>query len=114
MTNMSAKGPITMNKTQELIMIGIDVAKDKLDVALDDKHTITVSNDKKSFQELLKAAPNPGQACFAMEAAGGYEKPLANFFQDNSHCVAVFNPKRVRNYANAMGAYAKNDPIDPG
>jgi transposase len=111
---MSAKGPITMNKTQELIMIGIDVAKDKLDVALDDKHTITVSNDKKSFQELLKATPNPGQACFAMEAAGGYEKPLANFFQDNSHCVAVFNPKRVRNYANAMGAYAKNDPIDPG
>ena len=109
---MSAKGPITMNKTQELIMIGIDVAKDKLDVALDDKHTITVSNDKKSFQELLKAAPNPGQACFAMEAAGGYEKPLANFFQDNSHCVAVVNPKRVRDYANAMGAYEKNDRID--
>jgi len=109
---MSAKGPITMNKTQELIMIGIDVAKDKLDVALDDKHTITVSNDKKGFQELLKAAPNPSQACFIMEATGGYEKPLANFLQDHSHAVAVVNPKRVRDYANAMGAYAKNDRID--
>ena len=54
---MSAKGPITMNKTQELIMIGIDVAKDKLDVALDDKHTITVSNDKKKLPRAVESRP---------------------------------------------------------
>jgi transposase len=109
---MSTKGSIIMNKPQEFIMIGIDVAKDKLDIALDDHHTISVSNDKKGFQALLKAAPNPSQACFIMEATGGYEKPLANFLQDNSYAVAVVNPKRVRDYANAMGAYAKNDRID--
>jgi hypothetical protein len=53
---MSAKGSLIMNKPQEFIMIGIDVAKDKLDIALDDHHTISVSNDKKGFQALLKAA----------------------------------------------------------
>lgn len=102
----------TETETKEYAMIGIDVAKDKLDVALDDKHTITVSNDEKGFNELLKAVPNPDQACFVMEATGGYEKPPANFLLEKGHAVAVVNPKRVRDYANAMGAYAKNDRID--
>lgn len=109
---MSTKGSLIMNNPQEFIMIGIDVAKDKLDIALDDHSTIPLSNDKKGFQTLLKAVSNPCQACFVMEATGGYEKSVARFLQDHNHAVAVVNPKRVRDYANAMGAYAKNDRID--
>jgi len=101
-----------MNKTNEFTIIGVDVAKLKLDVALDDKHTIAVANDEEGFTKLLKAVPNLDQVCFVMEATGGYEKPLANFLQSKGYAVAVVNAKRVRDYANAMGAYAKNDRID--
>jgi transposase len=47
-----------------------------------------------------------------MEATGGYERKLVAFLQAREIAVAVVNPKRVRDYANAMGAYAKNDRID--
>ncbi|MDD2740291.1 MAG: transposase [Methylomonas lenta] len=101
-----------MKLAQELNMIGIDVAKNKLDIALDDARTITVSNDEKGFNALLKAVENPCQTCFVMEATGGYEQPLAHFLLAKNLSVSVVNPKRVRDYANAMGAYAKNDRID--
>lgn len=101
-----------MNKTNEFTMIGVDVAKLKLDIALDDKHTITVANNEEGFNKLLKAVSHLDSVCFVMEATGGYEKPLANFLQAKGYAVAVVNAKRVRDYANAMGAYAKNDRID--
>jgi len=47
-----------------------------------------------------------------MEASGGYEKAFVNYLLNQTIKVAVVNAKRVRDYANAMGAYAKNDAID--
>jgi transposase len=47
-----------------------------------------------------------------MEATGGYEKPLVSFLLTENIKVAVVNAKRVRDFANAMGATAKNDRMD--
>ena len=47
-----------------------------------------------------------------MEATGDYEKLLVSFLLTEDIKVAVVNAKRVRDFANAMGAYAKNDLID--
>ena len=55
---------------------------------------------------------NIDQGCFVMEATGGYERKLVSFLQSKEIAVAVVNAKRVRDYANSMGAYAKNDRID--
>lgn len=101
-----------MNKPVEYFMIGVDVAKLKMDVALSDKQTITVTNDPEGFNQLLKAISIHDSVCFVMEATGGYERALSNFLQTKKYAIAVVNPKRVRDYANAMGAYAKNDRID--
>lgn len=101
-----------MNKPVECFMIGVDVAKLKLDVALNDKQTITVTNDPEGFNQLLKAIPAHDPVCFVMEATGGYERALSNILQTKGYAIAIVNPKRVRDYANAMGAYAKNDRID--
>ena len=94
------------------LIIGIDVAKDHWDVALDDRQTLRLDNNEAGFQALLRAVPDSSRACWVMEATGGYEKALVNFLQAQGLAVAVVNTKRVRDYANAMGAYAKNDRID--
>lgn len=93
-------------------LVGVDVAKLKLDIAIDDKTVLTIDNQEESFKKLLKNFPDMGQVCFVMEATGGYEKKLASFLQTKELAVAVVNAKRVRDYANSMGAYAKNDRID--
>lgn len=43
----------------------------------------------------------------------GYERKLVAFLQAREIAVAVVNPKRVRDYANAMGAYAKMTASTP-
>jgi transposase len=97
---------------KKLQMIGVDVAKQKLDVSVDDHTALTIDNDEASFKNLLKRIPDRGSVCLAMEATGGYERKPVAFLQSRNIAVAVVNPKRVRDYAKAMGAYAKNDRID--
>ena len=100
------------NANHKFNMIGVDVAKLKLDIAIDDKTVLTIDNQEESFNKPLKTIPNIDQVCLVMEATGGYEKKLVSFLQSKGIAVAVVNAKRVRDYANAMGAYAKNDRID--
>lgn len=98
--------------SQELIMVGVDVAKGKLDIAFADQPIMTIDNTEAGFKKLCKRMANSEDLCFVMEATGGYEKALVSFLLTNEIKVAVVNAKRVRDFANAMGAYAKNDRID--
>jgi len=97
---------------EKLKMIGVDVAKDKLDIAFDNQKLITIANTEIAFEKLFKKLPQTANICFVMEASGGYEKAFVNYLLNQTIKVAVVNAKRVRDYANAMGAYAKNDAID--
>jgi transposase len=100
-------------KNQTLKKIGVDVSKKKLDIALNETKFITIDNNEKAFQELLKDIPMPlKDVHFIMEATGGYEGKLANFLLKKNIAVSIINPKRVRDYAKAMGKLAKNDRID--
>lgn len=109
---MSVPIEIQSAPLKKLQMIGVDVAKQKLDVSVDDNTSLTIDNHEESFKNLLKAIPDRGPVCVVMEATGGYERKLVAFLQAREIAVAVVNPKRIRDYANAMGAYAKNDRID--
>ncbi|MDO9213492.1 MAG: transposase [Methylococcales bacterium] len=97
--------------SEELIMVGVDVAKDKLDIAFANEPALTIKNEAAAFKKLIKHRAVES-LCFVMEATGGYEKPLVSFLLTEDIKVAVVNAKRVRDFANAMGAYAKNDRID--
>lgn len=97
--------------SEEIIMVGVDVAKDKLDIAFANEQVLTIKNEASVFKKLLKNRVVQS-LCFVMEATGGYEKPLVSFLLTENIKVAVVNAKRVRDFANAMGAYAKNDRID--
>jgi transposase len=101
------------NSTKTLNKIGVDVAKRKLDVALDETRFVTMDNHEKAYIAFLKTLKAPLDSLhFVMEATGGYEKKFAAFLLSKSIAVSIVNPKRVRDYAKAMGKLAKNDRID--
>jgi transposase len=100
------------NNAIKLKMMGVDVAKLKVDRALDDKHVITIDNQDSSFKQRLKLIADMTQVCLVMAATGGYEQPFANFLLAQGIAVSVVNAKRVRDDAKAMGRHAQNDRID--
>ncbi len=101
-----------MTKIDYKFNIGIDVSKQKLDVSFNDKEIAIFENNEQGFKQLLKLIKNKENTRIVMEATGGYERPLAYFFQDRSIAVSVVNAKRVRDFAKALGKLAKTDEID--
>lgn len=95
------------------IFVGIDIAKDFLDVAS------TARSDLKRFgneptgwltlmDELHQSEPN----MIILEATGGLERPLAMVLATAGLPVRVVNPRQVREFARATGRLAKTDAID--
>lgn len=63
---------------------------------------------------MLAQLPPPDQARVVIEATGGYEHQLVAALLDAGYCVAVVNPRQVRDFAKALGILAKTDRIDAG
>lgn len=102
-------------QAQNLKKIGVDVSKKTLDIELDEKHIFSINNTEKAFIDFLGKLDEPLDSIhFILEATGGYEKKFANFLLTQSIAVSVVNPKRVRDYAKALGILAKTDKIDAG
>jgi transposase len=101
----------------DAIVIGIDVAKDKLDVGIRrnekaDGACFTVSRDSTGLDELV-ARLRPLQAkAIGIEATGGFETVVAGALASAGLPVVVVNPAQVRAFANALGKRAKTDAID--
>jgi len=100
---------------QKRFVVGIDVAKGKVDVA------IRCLNERATFergavgeQELLAWLARHGAARAVMEASGGYEKRWAQLLRKAGLEVVIVDPKRVRHFAKSAGRLAKNDVIDAG
>jgi len=102
------------NQESNRSVVGIDVAKDKLDVFTDRGGLPkVVENDEAVFSTKLgKAIESFKEALFVLEATGGYERKIVKWLQDKSIDVAVVNPKQVRHFAKGIGHDAKTDPID--
>jgi transposase len=97
----------------ENTIVGIDVAKDRLDVAVrPGGDTFTVERNAAGLAALCdKLAPlNPH--IVALEATGGLETVVVAALAAAGLPVAVVNPAQVRAFATALGQRAKTDPID--
>jgi transposase len=99
--------------------VGIDVAKNQLDVhILDgqiysrDGQTFQCSNTSAERPALLEKLPPPGTCLIVVEASGRYEQKLVCDLMLAGHTVSVVNPRQIRNYAMALGLLAKTDRID--
>jgi transposase len=92
--------------------VGIDVSKDKFDVAIyGEKGCTQAANNKKGIAKLVKQMMNWSQL-IVVEATGGYEEALVLALFEAGLPVALVSPQRVRQYAKAKGRLAKTDPLD--
>jgi transposase len=95
-------------------VVGVDVSKAKLDVALCENQTVTIKNSNASIVADLIGQIDPESTLVVMEATGGYEKLLVTTLHEHNIPLAVVNPRRVRDCAKGIGKDAKTDPIDAG
>ena len=99
----------------ELNFIGIDVSKDSLELAMDDKgKTQYLNNDETGIAKLLAAINSVGGnvGAVVLEATGGFERLAAVALCRAGLPVMVVNPRQARDFAKAMGYLAKTDAID--
>jgi len=93
--------------------VGIDVAKDKLDVVvLGEAKASQVSNDGKGIANLIKQMQKLQPEMIVVEATGGYQRAVVDSLFRSGLAVAVVNPMRVRQFARACGLVAKTDKLD--
>ena len=100
-----------MNDT--LTFVGIDVAKDKLDVFIDRTGELfTVANDAQGFASIRRRLKPLNIALIVLEHSGGYERRCGLDLMDAGFRVAIVNPRQSRDFARAINWMAKNDAID--
>ena len=99
--------------TQESVYAGIDVAKDRLDLAVRPSGAIrTVAYDADGIRSLVSELQSLGPSAVVLESTGGLELPLAGALAAASLPVVVVNPRQVRDFARATGRLAKTDVLD--
>jgi transposase len=93
--------------------VGIDVSKDKLDVAvLGEKQSWQVDNSPNGITHLVKQMAGLQPELIVVEATGGYQRRVVDALFHAGLSVAVVNPARVRQFARACGLLAKTDKLD--
>lgn len=97
--------------------VGIDVSKDRLDVAMrpsDDPSTrpFSATNDERGRQDLVKRLKQLKPDRIVLEASGGYETLVVQALASAKLPVVVVNARQVRQFAQATGRLAKTDQID--
>lgn len=93
--------------------VGIDVSKDRLDVHVHPVgESFGVSRDETGLEQLVARLKSYDLAVIAIEATGGLEAIVVAALAAAGLPVAVVNPKRIHNYAKALGVNAKTDTID--
>ena len=101
-----------------MMILGIDVSKDKVDVALfDSKQCITsgeFTNTAVGFKKLSKWLKHKAveQVWACMESTGRYGDALATYLYQQEHQVSVVNPARIRKYADSQLKRNKTDKLD--
>jgi transposase len=99
----------------DAIVVGIDVSKDRLDVAVRPTgEMFVVSRDAEGLDALIAKLTPLAPAAVAVEATGGYETVVAASLAAAGLAVVVVNPAQVRSFAQALGKRAKTDPLDAG
>jgi transposase len=100
-------------------VLGIDIAKQKIEVALlvsDKVKNKSFKNSAEGFESvalwLRKLGIERVHAC--LEATGNYGEDLAVFLHEAGHTVSIVNPARIKGFAQSELVRTKTDKIDAG
>jgi len=99
-------------------VLGLDVAKDKLDIALYDpqadsyglEHTLPNSPD--GHQRLMTLLARYRDVLIVLEATGTYHLRLVHYLHQRGQPCAVINPLSLRRFAQMKLRRAKTDRVD--
>lgn len=95
------------------ICAGIDVAKEKIDVACRPAGPSgTFIRDADGLTELGKQLVASGVTRVVLEASGGYEQLVLHTLHALGLQLVLVQPGRARHFAKSLGRYAKTDRID--
>src|SRR5215510_5788849 len=115
---LASEGEPKKSAARELmtrIIVGIDVSKAKVDVAVAGQSGVQEwANDEPGQQSLSRWLREQEAELVVLEASGGIEAALVSELVEQGLPVAVVNPTRVRAFARAEGQLAKTDRIDAG
>jgi len=99
--------------TQESVYAGIDVSKDRLDIAIRPSGAVwSVAYDGDGVGHLLSEFQSLSPSVIVLESTGGLELPVVGALAAESLPVVVVNPRQVRDFAKATGRLAKTDVLD--
>jgi len=99
--------------TSNQVYVGIDVAKEKFDIAvLGESKASQVQNNEEGIERLVENLKVIKPEVIVVEATGGYQREVVMGMYEAGLPVAVVNPSRVRQYARAKGLIAKTDKLD--
>ncbi len=93
--------------------VGIDVAKDRLDVHLRPTgEAFAVARDGEGLARLAARLAELRPMLIVVEATGGFEITVAAALAAARLPLAVVNPRQIRDFARATGKLAKTDALD--
>ena len=97
------------------VAVGIDVAKARLDVAVEPTGaTWTVPRSRGGLRRLQGQLQALRPSRIVLEASGGYERAVVVALSAAGLPVVRVNPRQTRDFARAHGVLAKTDRIDAG
>lgn len=104
---------------QKEIFVGIDVAKDTLEVAelpeaaeMAEAKVWTTLNEQSAIDELVERLLTLSPKLIVLEATGRLEMAAAGAMAAVGLPVTIVNPRWVKSFARAAGIVAKTDKID--
>lgn len=96
--------------------LGLEVSKARLDgYVLPTREAFAVPNTAAGHDRLktrLRALGGAGAVRLVVEATGGYERAVHESLTADGFAVTIINPKRLRDFARALGLLAKTDRLD--
>lgn len=102
-----------MSQEKRAVLVGIDVAKDTLEVAVRPSgEWETFTNTEEGIPLMTAFIKQFSPTLIVCEATGGFEMKAATDLAASGLPVVVVNPRQVRDFARATGKLAKTDTID--
>lgn len=98
---------------QGSVFVGVDVSKDRLDVAFRPSgEAAGFANDPAGIAALLARLGAEPPELVVLESTGGYEQDLAVALSAAGVPSRVIDPARARGFARSLGEHSKTDAID--
>ena len=92
---------------EKTLFVGIDVAKDRLDVAVNlSGETKTFTHNHQGLSSLTAYIRSLAPALIVLEATGGYHKTVLSTLAAEGLPAVAVNPRQIRDFAKATGTLA--------